>query len=83
MNRWITLMEQIPGSYDDFVNDTADWMERDENIREAILEQLRVKPDSDTDDVTLVLWNCLGIGEPLEIVDDEEPVKRPFKVAML
>ena len=71
MNRWIEMMQKIPGSYDDFVNDTADWMERDEKIRFAILEQLRIKPDSDTDDVTLVLWKCLGIGEPIEIVDDE------------
>ena len=71
MNKWVEMMKRVPGSYDDFVNDTADWMERDEKIRCAILEQIRSKPDSDTDDVTLVLWKCLGIGEPVELVDDE------------
>ena len=71
MDKWIEMMKKVPGSYDDFVNDTADWMERDEGIRSAILEQLRIKPSSNTDDITLILWNCLGIGEPVELVDDE------------
>ena len=81
MDKWKRILEKIPGSYEDFVNDTADWMERDETIRSAILEQLRIKPDSDTDDVTLVLWKCLDIGEPLEI-DEDEP-RHKVRAAML
>ena len=72
MDKWIEMMKAVPGSYDDFVRDTARWMDRDENIRKAILEQLQNKPTSDTDDITKVLWGCLGIGEPLVLVDDEE-----------
>ena len=68
----VELLRFVPGSYDDFVKDTADWMERDIRIKETILEQFRIKPESNTDDITLVLWNCLGIGEPLELVEDEE-----------
>ena len=57
------------------------WSERDRRIEDAIIKKLQDKPDSNTDDITLVLWDCLGIGEPLEIVDDEEP-RRRMKVAM-
>lgn len=81
MDRWKKMLEKIPGSYEDFVNDTAGWMECDETIRSAILDQLRIKPDSDTDDITLVLWKCLGIGEPLEIVEDEP--RHKVRAAML
>ena len=68
------LLRSVPGSYDDFVIDTEDWMERDERIKRAILDQIKDNPESDTDDITLVLWNCLGLGEPLEIVDDDDLV---------
>ena len=68
----IDLLQTIPGSYPDFVNDTTDWMEKDDEIRSAILEQIAANPASDTDDITLVLWKCLGIGNPIEIVDDNE-----------
>ena len=66
------MLMAVPGSYDDFVDDTVGWMESRDDIHDAILNQLRVKPLSDTDDLTKVLWEHLGIGEPLELIDDEE-----------
>ena len=74
-------MQAVPGSYDDFVNSMVRWSERDSSIESAILEQLNNKPESDTDDITLVLWKHLGIGEPIEI--EEEKPKSRVKAAML
>lgn len=68
------LMENIPDIYDDFVNSTIRWMEKDGKIESAIITQLRNNPKSDTSDILEVLCECLGIGEPLELVDDEEDV---------
>ena len=73
-------MEAVPGSYDDFVNSMVRWSERDGTIKDAILKQLQEKPDSDTDDVTLVLWKYLGIEKPLEITEEES--RHKVKVAM-
>ena len=66
------LMKNIPDSYDDFVNCTVRWMVKDGRIQNAILTQLKDKPESDTSDVLEVLCGCLGLGEPLEIVDDDD-----------
>ena len=66
------LMKDIPDSYDDFVNCTVRWMVKDGRIQNAILAQLKDKPESDTSDVLEVLCGCLGLGEPLEIVEDDE-----------
>ena len=74
-NAIVDRLKTVPGNYDDFINDTADWMLRDERIEKAVLDQLTNKPDSDTDDITLVLWKCLGIGTPLELIDDEDRPK--------
>ena len=68
------LMENIPDSYDDFVNCTVRWMVRDGKIENAILTQLRDNPKSYTSDILEVLCGCLGIGEPLELVDDDDEV---------
>ena len=68
------LMQNVPDSYSDFVDSMCRWMERDGNIRKLIMEQQEKKPDSDTQDLMGILWDYLGIGEPLEIVDDEEEV---------
>lgn len=65
------ILRAVPGSYDDFVNDTFAWMKRDEDFHDAIIKQLNEKPDSDTDELTLILWKHLGIGEPVELVEDE------------
>ena len=72
-------MKSIPGSYDDFVNSMTRWMERDGSIRDAVLEKLRVDPDSDTCDILEVLCDCLGVGEPLELIDDEEETHKPSR----
>lgn len=74
-------MQAVPGSYDDFVNSMVRWSERDSSIESSIWEQLENKPESDTDDITLVLWKHLGIGEPIEI--EEEKPKARVKAAML
>ena len=45
--RYKDMLIAVPGSYDDFVNSTARWMEKDEDICRAVLEQMRLKPDSE------------------------------------
>ena len=65
-------LRAIPGSYDDFVNSTARWMENDEKIRTTILEQLDTNPNSTTHDIMTILCNALGIGEPIELVDEDQ-----------
>lgn len=54
-----------------FVNCTVRWMVKDGKIQSAILTQLHNNPESDTSDILEVLCDCLGLGEPLEIVDDD------------
>ena len=66
------LMEKIPDSYDDFVNCTVRWMVKDARVQSAILTKLHNNPKSDTSDILEVLCECLGLGEPLELVEDEE-----------
>ena len=66
------LMQKVPDSYSDFVDCMCRWMKRDSKIRSLILEQLRVKPDSDTQDLMRILWGYLGIGEAVELVDEDE-----------
>ena len=77
-------LKRIPKSYDDFVKYTMECIDEDNSVKELIEQQFFTKPDSDVNDITKVLLEYRGIGnEPLEIVDDDETVKRPFKVAML
>ena len=64
------LMENISDSYDDFVNSMVRWMKRDNNIRKKILEYINTNPNATTSDILGILWECLGIGKPLEAVDD-------------
>ena len=65
-------LRAVPGSYDDFVSSTARWMEKDDRIKSAILDQLEMKPDSSTKDIMNVLCDLLGIGEPVDLVDEDE-----------
>ena len=60
------LMENIPDSYDDFVDSVTFEMEQDEEVCEAILEQLRINPNSNTSDVLKVLCDCLGMTSDYE-----------------
>ncbi len=62
----------LPYSYDDFVRFTMQCIEREDGIKEAIERQFQAKPDSDTNDITKVVVDFLGLGESLELVDDEE-----------
>ena len=74
-------LKAIPGSYDDFVDSTARWMDRDAEIRADILKQFEAKPDSSYSDIMDILCRRLGIGKPVEIVEDEP--RRRVKAAML
>ena len=65
-------LASLPYSYDDFVRFTMRCIEKEEGAKEAIDRQFQVKPDSDTNDITKVLVDFLGLGEPLEIVDDDD-----------
>ena len=65
-------LRSIPGSYDDFVNSTARWMEHDDNIKNTILKQLDTNPNSTTHDIMTILCHMLGIGEPIELVDEDQ-----------
>ena len=58
--------------YDDFVRFAMQCIEMEKGVEEAIWEQFRIKPDSDTNDITKLLCEHLGIGEPVELVDEDE-----------
>ena len=77
------MMESVPNSYDDFVNTVVSWTSKDENIKTTIIKFVRDNPSSSTSDILGVLWDCLGIGEPIEIVDDDDLQKKKVTVAML
>ena len=66
------LLQNVPDSYSDFENCMYRWMNRDENFKISILEQLQKKPDSDTQDLMKILWDYLGIGDPVELVGEDE-----------
>lgn len=65
-------LTSLPYSYDDFVRFVMQCIETEKGVEEAILEQFRIKPDSDTNDIAKVLCGCLGIGAPVELVDEDE-----------
>ena len=74
-------LKSVPNSYEDFVRFTMQCVNEQEGAEEAVLEQLRIKPDSDTQDIMKVLCGVLNIGKPLEIMDDEP--KHRISAAML
>ena len=65
------LIKNISGSYADFVESVTRWMNRDVNIRNRILNYIHDNPNASASEVIGVLWDCLGICEPLELVDEE------------
>ena len=65
-------LASLPYSYDDFVRFTMQCIEQEAGVKEAIDNQFRMKSDSDTNDITKVVVDFLGLGKPLEIVDDDE-----------
>ncbi len=70
----IELLKNVPDSYEDFVNCLTRWMDRDPEIKNRILDQLNSNPDSSTSEILKILCDYLGIGEPLELLDDDSPV---------
>lgn len=70
----IELMRGVPDSYDDFVNSMVRWMGRDADIRNNVLEFLDKHPGCTTSDILKVLCDCLGIGDPLELKEDDRLV---------
>ena len=71
------ILKAVPGSYDDFVNSTAECMNKDENLRNMILNLLRVSPGADSSDVLKALCDFYGFNKPLELVDDDEEESFP------
>ena len=65
-------LASLPYSYDDFVRFTLQCIEQVDGVKEAIDNQFRLKPDSDTNDITKVVVDFLGLGDPLELVDDDD-----------
>ena len=56
-------LKALPRSYDDFVESTAECMEEYDDVREAVLEQLRRNPNSTPSDVLKVLCESMGMIE--------------------
>ncbi len=77
-------LRSIPKSYDDFVRYTLECMEEDSTIEALLINQFQIKPDSDVNDITKILCDHRGIGEPIEILEDEDtaPLSK-IRVAML
>ena len=55
------MLRALPKSYDDFVNSVAECMEEEEDVRIAVLNQLKRNPDSTPSDVLTVMCECLGM----------------------
>lgn len=66
------MLQAVPDSYEDFIDFTAAWMEKDDKVKNAVLDLLANKLEANSGDVLEVLSNCIGIGAPLELIDDEE-----------
>ena len=62
----------LPYSYDDFVDFTMQCIEQEKGVKEAVEKQFSINPNSDTNDITEVVWRCLGIDEAVELIDDTE-----------
>ena len=62
----------LPYSYDDFVRFTMQCIEQVNGVEEAIDNQFLLKPDSDTNDITKVVLDFLGLKEPVDLVDDDD-----------
>ncbi len=71
-------LRALPRSYDDFVESTAECMEEYDDVRDAVLEQLRHNPDSTPSDVLKIVCEKLGMTKPIE----SEP-QRKVRAAML
>ena len=66
------ILRAVPGSYDDFVNSTAECMSQDEGLRNLIVKLLINKPESNSSDILKVVCDFYGFNRPLELVDDDD-----------
>ena len=66
------MLENLPHSYEDFVDSVTYEMERDVEVKRAITDYVKVNPDASPSDVLRILWKHLGIESPIEIVESEE-----------
>lgn len=71
-NNVMDVLRAVPGSYNDFVNSTADCMSQDKELENLIMELIRTKPESNSSDVLKALCDFYGFNKPLEIVDDDD-----------
>ena len=65
------ILRSVPGSYDDFVNSTAECMSQDGKLKSMILNLIRIRPEVDSSGVLRALCDFYGFNKPLELVDDD------------
>ncbi len=68
-------LRMVPRSYEDFVNYAAERMEENNDLCDAVLKYMDSNPDANSSDILEVIANNNGLGEPLEIIDDENPAR--------
>ena len=72
------MLRALPRSYDDFVESTAECMEEYDDVRDAVMEQLRRNPSSTPSDVLKIVCEKLGMTKSVE----DEP-RHKVRAAML
>ena len=77
------ILSAVPGSYDDFVNSTAECMGQDEGLKNLIVKLLINEPDSNSSDILKVMCNYYGFNRPLELVDDNDDEEEDFYVGAI
>ena len=65
-------LKTVPRSYDDFVRYVKESMAEDEDVKAFMEDYLETHPESNSGEVLLALFDFVGIGEPMEIVDDDD-----------
>lgn len=68
----IDILKNVPKSYNDFVDYTIRCMEKDVVLKDAVIEFINENPTANAGEVLMVVFSYLGLGNPLEIVSDEE-----------
>ena len=77
------ILSAVPGSYDDFVNSTAECMSQDEGLKNLIVKLLINEPESNSSDILKVMCNYYGFNRPLELVDDDDDEEEDFYVGAI
>ena len=77
------ILSAVPGSYDDFVNSTAECMSQDEGLKDLIVKLLINEPESNSSDILKVMCNYYGFNRPLELVDDDDDEEEDFYVGAI